>query len=87
MSSLVEYHYVDLVGNLVDIKSTFVGVSSLATTLCLGSIAKVEYITVGSGCAQLIWMRNTLKDYGVSGEVLTLYWDNLNAINISKNPI
>ena len=37
MSSLVEYHYVDLVGNLVDRKSTFVGVSSLATTLCLSS--------------------------------------------------
>ena len=28
-----------------------------------------------------------LKDYGLFGEVLTLYCDNLNAINISKNPI
>ena len=26
-----------------------------------------------------------LKDYGVNGEVLTLYCDNLSAINISKN--
>ena len=28
-----------------------------------------------------------LKDYGVSEEVLTLYCDNFNAINIFKNPI
>ena len=28
-----------------------------------------------------------LKDFGVSREVLTLYYDNLSAINISKNPI
>ena len=32
-------------------------------------------------------MRNMLKDYGVSGEVQTLYCDNLNVISISKNPI
>ena len=32
-------------------------------------------------------MRNMLKDYGVSGEVLTLNCDNLNAINILKNPV
>ena len=28
-----------------------------------------------------------LKDYGVSGKVLTLNYDNLNAINILKNPV
>ena len=32
-------------------------------------------------------MRNMLKDYGVPREVLTLYYDNLSAINISKNPV
>ena len=32
-------------------------------------------------------MKNMLKDCGVSGEVLTLYCDNLSAINISKNPV
>ena len=28
-----------------------------------------------------------LKDYGIYGEVLTLYCDNLSFINISKNPV
>ena len=28
-----------------------------------------------------------LKDYGVTGEVLALYCDNLSAINILKNPV
>ena len=28
-----------------------------------------------------------LKNYGVSKEFLTLYYDNLSAINISKNPV
>ena len=49
------------------------------------SIAEVEYIMAGSGCTQLIWMKNMLKDYCVPREVLTLYYDNLSAINISKN--
>jgi hypothetical protein len=28
------------------------------------SMAKVEYAAVGSCCAQLFWVRQTLKDYG-----------------------
>ena len=32
-------------------------------------------------------MKNILKDYGDIGEVLTLYCDNLSAINISKTPV
>ena len=49
------------------------------------STAEAEYIAAGSGCTQLIWMKIMLKDYGISGEVLTLYYDNLSAINILKN--
>ena len=30
------------------------------------STAEAEYIVVGSGCKQQIWMKNMLKDYGVS---------------------
>ena len=49
------------------------------------SLAEAKYIAAGSGCTQLIWIRNKLKDYGILREVLTLYYDNLSAINISKN--
>ena len=30
------------------------------------STAEAEYIVVSSGCKQQIWMKNMLKDYGVS---------------------
>lgn len=51
------------------------------------SIAEVEYIAVGSSFSQLIWMKQILKEYNVKQDVMTLYCDNLSAINISKNPI
>jgi len=51
------------------------------------STAEAEYITAGSSCSQLVWMKQMLKEYNVEQDVLTLYCDNLSAINISKNPI
>ncbi|XP_057445590.1 uncharacterized protein LOC130737756 [Lotus japonicus] len=40
-----------------------------------------------SGCTQLMWMKQMLKEYDVKLDVMTLFCDNLSAINISKNPI
>ena len=49
--------------------------------------AEVEYITAGSCCTQLLWMQKLLHDYGICQEHLTIYCDNTNAINISKNQV
>ena len=49
------------------------------------STDEAESIFVGNWCTRFILMENMLKDYGVLEEVLTLYYDNLSAINISKN--
>ena len=49
------------------------------------SIAETEYIAAGSYCTQLLWMQKLLHDYGICQEHLTIYCDNTNAINISKN--
>ena len=86
-SSLVGYYDNDWVGNLDDRKSTSGGCFFLGKNLvswfnrkrnCISLfIVEAEYIATGSGCTQLIWMRNMLKDYGIFGEVLTLYCDNL----------
>ncbi|KEH17077.1 hypothetical protein MTR_0046s0060 [Medicago truncatula] len=46
---------------------------------------KTEYIAARSCCSQLVWMKQMLKEYNVEQNVLTLYYDNLSAINISKN--
>ncbi|PNY11358.1 gag-pol polyprotein, partial [Trifolium pratense] len=51
------------------------------------STAEAEYIAAGSGCSQLLWMKQMLKEYNIEQDVMTLYCDNLSAINISKNPI
>ena len=53
------------------------------------SIVEVEYIAIGSSCLQLVYMQSMMQDYGVSKDAvtlgMTLYCDNLSAINISKN--
>ena len=51
------------------------------------STVEAEYIDAGSSCSKLVWMKQMLKEYHVEQDVLTLYCDNLSAINISKNPI
>ncbi|KAI9195308.1 hypothetical protein LWI28_013690 [Acer negundo] len=86
-----------LVGNCDDWKSTsdscfFLG-NNLVSWFCKKqnsislSTAEAEYIAVGSGCTQLLWMKQMLVDYGFNQGTLTLFCDNMSAINISKNPV
>ena len=51
------------------------------------STAEAEYVAAGSCCAQLLWMKQMLKDYGLNQDEMTLFCDNTSAINISKNPV
>ncbi|KAL8116542.1 hypothetical protein AgCh_022894 [Apium graveolens] len=51
------------------------------------STADGEYITAGSCCAQILWMQQTLQDFGISYSNIPIYCDNTSAINISKNPV
>ena len=51
------------------------------------STAEAEYITAGSCCTQLIWMKQMLEDYGISQGTMTIYCDNTSAIHISRNPV
>lgn len=51
------------------------------------STTEAEYIVVGSSYSQLIGMKQMLEEYNVQQDVMTLYYNNINAINISKNPI
>jgi hypothetical protein len=50
------------------------------------SIIEVEYVTAKSCCAQLLWMRETLKDYGYTMNHIPLLFDNVSAIKIAYNP-
>jgi hypothetical protein len=50
------------------------------------STIEVEYVTAKSCCAQLLWMRQTLKDYGYTMNHIPLLFDNVSAIKIAYNP-
>jgi hypothetical protein len=50
------------------------------------SMAEVEYVTAYSCCAQLLWMRQTLKNYGYTMNHIALLYDNECAIKIAYNP-
>jgi hypothetical protein len=49
------------------------------------STAEAEYVTAGSCCSQLLWMRQTLKDYGYIVNHIPLLCDNESVIKIAYN--
>ncbi|KAK7390792.1 hypothetical protein VNO78_18871 [Psophocarpus tetragonolobus] len=51
------------------------------------SIVEAEYIVAGSYCAQIIWLKHQLEDYGVSLNHIPLRCDNTSSINLTKNPV
>jgi hypothetical protein len=51
------------------------------------STAKAEYIAAGHWCAQLLWMRQTLRDYGYKLTKVPLLCDNESAICMADNPV
>ncbi|CAH9114878.1 unnamed protein product [Cuscuta europaea] len=51
------------------------------------STAEAEYIAAGSCCAQRLWMKQQLKDYGIQAKEIKLLCDNTIAIAITQNPV
>ncbi|GJT46738.1 retrovirus-related pol polyprotein from transposon TNT 1-94 [Tanacetum coccineum] len=51
------------------------------------SSAEVEYVALSTSCAQVMWMRTRLKDYGFNYNKIPLYCDSQSAIAISCNPV
>ena len=49
------------------------------------SMTEVKYIVAGSCCAQQLWMKKILHDYGISQDTMCVFCDNTSAINPSKN--
>jgi hypothetical protein len=94
---LVGYLDLDWAGDKVEWKSTsracqFLGRSLLCWSSkkqnCVSiSSTEAEYVAVASCCAQLLWMRQALKDYGVISDKVPLLCDNESAIKIAHNPV
>jgi hypothetical protein len=51
------------------------------------STTEAEYIAAGHCCAQLLWMRQTLRDYGYKLSKVPLLCDNESAIRMADNPV
>jgi hypothetical protein len=50
------------------------------------STAEAEYVATDSCCVQLLWIPQTLKDYGYTMNHIPLLCDNESAIKIASNP-
>ena len=51
------------------------------------STAEAEYISVGSCCAQLLWMKATLSDFGIKFKQVPLLCDNESVVKLTNNPV
>ena len=51
------------------------------------STAEAEYIAAGSYCAQSLWIKQQLSDFGLNLSKIPLLCDNTSAINLTKNLI
>ena len=51
------------------------------------STTKAEYIAAGSYCAQVLWIKNQLRDYGLVLERIPIMCDNISVISIVVNPV
>ena len=51
------------------------------------SAIEVEYIAAGSCCAKALWMKQTLRDFGIYLDKIPIMCDNTSVINLSNNPI
>ncbi|KAK2971052.1 hypothetical protein RJ640_017204 [Escallonia rubra] len=91
---LVGFSDSDYAGCLVDRKSTsgtcqFLGDALVSwhskkqTSVAL-STAEAEYVAAGSCCAQVLWMRQTLQDFGVSLALIPIMCDSSSAIDIRR---
>ncbi|GJX67415.1 hypothetical protein Tco_0303142 [Tanacetum coccineum] len=93
---LIAYSDADHAGCKDDCKSTSGGVQFLGGKLvswsskkqdCTAmSTAEAEYVSL-SACAQVIWMRTQLLDYGFKYNRIPMYCDSKSAIAISCNPV
>ena len=94
---LIGYTDSDFVGCRIDRKSTsgsyqfrgrrLVSWYSKKQHTVSTSTAEAAYIAAGSCCAQILWIRNQLRDYGLLLTKIPIFCDNTSAIAISNNPV
>ena len=92
---LVGYSDSDYAGCKVERKSTLgtcqllgrslVSWSSKKQNSVALSTTKAEYISAGSCCAQILWMKATLNNFGIKFKKVPFLFDNESAIKLTDN--
>ncbi|XP_070020636.1 secreted RxLR effector protein 161-like [Nicotiana sylvestris] len=95
--NLIRYADADYAGYLVDRKNTsgmahFLGSCLISCgTRKQNSVAlsttEAEYVVAASYCAQLLWIKQQLEDFGVYTNYVSFLYDNISALNMAKNPV
>ncbi|GJS77548.1 retrovirus-related pol polyprotein from transposon TNT 1-94 [Tanacetum coccineum] len=49
--------------------------------------AEVEYVATAGCCANILWMKSQLSDYGIIYEKVSIFCDNTSTIAISNSPV
>ena len=94
---LIGYSDSDYAGCKVDMKNTsgccqflgrsLVSWSSKKQNSVALSTTEAEYISAGNCCAQLLWMKQTLLDYGISFKNIPLLCDNESVVKLATNHV
>ncbi|GJT09182.1 retrovirus-related pol polyprotein from transposon TNT 1-94 [Tanacetum coccineum] len=75
------------IGTMVPEGGKLVSWSSKKQDCIAMSTAEAKYVSLSACCAQVIWMRTQLLDYGYKYNRILLYCDSKSAISISCNPV
>ncbi|GJV73091.1 hypothetical protein Tco_1493086 [Tanacetum coccineum] len=95
---LIAFSDSDHAGCLDSLKSTFGGIQFLGGDKLVSwsskkqdytsmSSAEAEYVSLSACCAQFLWLRTQLTDYGFHFDKIPMYYDSKEAIAISCNPV
>ena len=95
--TLHAYSDADFGGCKLDRKSTF-GTCQILRNMLISwffkkqhgvalSTIEVDYIAVGSCCAQILWIKQQMEDFGITMDHILIKCENTSAISRTKNPI
>jgi len=95
--TLIGYSDSDFAGSITDRKSTsetcqFIGSALVSwhskkqNSVTLSTV-EAKYISAGSSCAQILWMKQQLSNYEILLDHIPIRCDNTSVINLSKNPV
>ncbi|GJY83045.1 retrovirus-related pol polyprotein from transposon TNT 1-94 [Tanacetum coccineum] len=94
---LTAFLNLDRTGCLDSRKSTYGGIQFLGGDKLVSSskkqdytsmsLAEAEYVSLSTCCAQVLWIRTQLTDYGFHFDKIPMHYDSQAAIAISCNPV